>query len=84
MAHARTPKEYIIESIVNPNAFILSPFASKSRPEVSRMSQSYGNMFTYTALDNLVDALLTIGCEEAMKGGFSGPPQESVLEICGQ
>src|SRR6202007_2903444 len=29
-AHAKTPKEYVMESIVNPNAFIVHGFAQKA------------------------------------------------------
>lgn len=84
MAHAETPKEYIIESIVNPNAFVVSQWATEIHPGVSPMSQNYGDMFTYTALDKLADHLLTLDCEAAKKDGLSGPPQESVSKICDQ
>jgi len=51
-AHARTPKEYVIESIVDPSAFIVPGY-------VDGMVPDYGHQFTVTALDALADFLLS-------------------------
>jgi len=83
MAHAKTPKEYVIESIVRPNAFIVPRFVQKNNPEVSPMIQDYGRKFTYDALDKLADYLLTLDCESAKKDGLTGPPQEPTSKVCG-
>jgi cytochrome c2 len=69
-AHATSPKEYIIESIVNPSAFIVPDFVQKSNPEVSAMLPDFGKKFTYEALDKLADFLLSIDEAAAVKDGM--------------
>jgi cytochrome c2 len=59
-AHASTPKEYLIEAIVEPSAFVVPGFEMKSNPQISMMPKDYGNKFTYEAFDTLVDFLLSI------------------------
>ncbi|MCG3110217.1 MAG: hypothetical protein MCM46_00210 [Candidatus Manganitrophus sp. SB1] len=59
-AHAMTPREYVIESIVDPGAFIIPGF-------VDGMVKDYRHKFTLQALDTLVDFLMTQGDEEARK-----------------
>jgi hypothetical protein len=83
-AHARTPREYIMESIAHPNAFVVPPFAQKDKPGVSLMLQDFGQKLSYTSLEKLADHLLTLNCESARKDGLTGPPQEPVGKVCGK
>ena len=46
-AHARTPKEYIMESIAHPNAFVVPAFAPKKGPLVSPMFPDFGQKLHY-------------------------------------
>jgi len=82
-AHAKTPKEYIIESIVDPNAFIVPQFVQKAKPTVSPMIQDFSQKFTFGALEKMADFLLAQKCEQADKDGLKGPPQESFATVCG-
>ena len=82
-AHAKTPKEYIMESIVNPNAFIVPQFVQKATPAVSPMIQDFAQKFTYGALEKMADYLLAQNCDQAKKDGLNGPPQESFATVCG-
>ncbi|MFZ5862301.1 MAG: hypothetical protein ACOYXR_05610 [Nitrospirota bacterium] len=59
-ARARTPKEYVVESILDPSAFIVPGFELKSAPGASMMPSDYGDKFTYQALDKLADFLLSL------------------------
>jgi cytochrome c2 len=69
-AHANSPKEYVIESIVNPSAFIVPDYVQKATPEVSAMLPDFGKKFTYEALDKLADFLLSIDEAAAVKDGM--------------
>jgi hypothetical protein len=71
IAHASTAKEYVIESIVNPNAFIVPGFAIATTPLSSPMPNDFGRKLTYESLDRLADFLLSIGEEDAIKAGMS-------------
>ncbi|HET6465518.1 MAG TPA: hypothetical protein VFH55_07920, partial [Nitrospiria bacterium] len=82
-AHARTPKEYIMESIAHPNDFVVPAFAQKSNPNVSPMLQDFGQKLSYSALEKLADHLLTLNCASAKEDGLTGPPQEPVSKVCG-
>ena len=82
-ATAKTPKAYVMESIVHPNAFIAPAFVLANNPEVSPMLQDFAQKFTFGALEKLADFLLTLDCNAAMKDGLKGPPQESVDKVCG-
>lgn len=82
-AGAKTPKEYIIESIVDPNAFIVPAFVPKTNPTVSPMIQDFAKKFTYGALGNVADYLLKQNCETAMKDQLKGPAQEPITAVCG-
>ena len=69
-AHATTPKEYIIESIMNPSAFIVPAFVSPGSPDVSMMPADFSKKFTYEAVDKLADFLLSIDESAAAKDGI--------------
>jgi hypothetical protein len=81
-AHARTAKEYVIESIVSPDSYLVSDFIYRSNLEHSAMFPEYGRWFTYEALQKLSDYLLTLDCEAAKKNSLNGPLVESVSKIC--
>ncbi len=52
-AKAKTPKDYVIESILNPSAFVMPGFRDG-------MPQNYNSKFTVGALHKLADFLLTL------------------------
>jgi len=81
-AHAKTPKEYIMESIMDPNAFIVPAFTPKTNPTVSPMIQDFATKFTFAALNNVADYLLKQNCETAKKDGLNGPGQEPYTAVC--
>jgi len=83
-AHARTPKEYIMESIAHPNAFVVPSFAQKDHPGISLMRQDFAQRLHYAELEKLADHLLTLNCDSAKKDGLTGPPQEPVNKVCGK
>jgi hypothetical protein len=84
-AHAKTPKEYIIEAIVAPNVFINPEFSrAADSSQASPMPSDYGEKFTYAALDKLADYLLTLDCKSAEKTGLEGPPEEPRSKLCGE
>lgn len=82
-AKAKTPREYVMESIVHPNAFIVPAFVQAKYPEVSPMVQDFDQKFTFGALEKLADFLLTLDCNAAIKDGLKGPPQEPIEKVCG-
>jgi len=82
-AHATTPKEYIMESIVNPNAFVVPQFAQKANPEVSPMVQDFATKFTYGGLEKIAEYLLQQNCDTAKKDNLPGPSQETFAVVCG-
>jgi hypothetical protein len=82
-ARAKTPKEYVMESIVNPNAFIVQGFVQSANPEMSDMLQNFSERFTFGALEKMADFLLTLDCEAAKKDGLRGPPAEPIDKSCG-
>jgi len=73
-AHASTPKEYVIESIVNPNAFIVPGFALATTPPSSPMPHGFGVKLTYDALERLAEFLLSIDEADAIKAGMLDGP----------
>ena len=83
-AHAKTPKEYVMESIVCPDCFIVHDFVQKATPAKSDMIQDFATKFTFGALDKLADFLLTLDCSEAQKDGLKGPPAEPIDKVCGK
>jgi len=83
-AHAKTPKEYVMESIVSPNAFIVHGFVQKANPDTSDMLQDFSQKFTFGALEKMADYLLEQDCAAAMKDGLKGPPAEPIDQVCGK
>ncbi len=62
-AHATTPKEYVVESILDPGAFIVPGFADG-------MVKDYGHKMTVKGLEKLADFLLKQGEDEARREGL--------------
>lgn len=81
-AHAKSPKEYVIESIVEHDAFVVPGFTSVggngSKPS------TYLQRFTYAAVSKLADYLLTLDCKVAKKENLTGPSIEPRSKICGE
>ncbi|MGH7275150.1 MAG: hypothetical protein ACREIQ_11925, partial [Nitrospiria bacterium] len=73
-AHATTPKEYVIESIMNPSAFIVPGFGAPGGR--SAMPSDFANRFTYAAVNKLADFLLTLNADVAIKENLDRLPQE--------
>jgi hypothetical protein len=69
-AGAATPREYVIESILDPSAFIVPGYESKQNPERSLMFPHYDKRFTEGGLERVVDYLLTLDLEDARKEGM--------------
>lgn len=74
MAHASTPKEYVMESIVNPNAFIVPGYGLPTTPPTSPMPHGFGQKLSYDALDRLAEFLLSIDEAAAVKAGMLDGP----------
>lgn len=68
-AHATTPREYVIESIMNPSAFIVPGFADD-------MLKDFKHKFTVSGLDVIVDHLLNQDAAAAIKEGLDRLPNE--------
>jgi cytochrome c2 len=68
-AHATTPKEYIIESIMKPDAFIVPGFADD-------MMKDFSHKFTVSGLEKLAEYLLAQTAETAIKDGMDRLPNE--------
>ena len=69
-AHATTAKEYVMESIVDPQAFIVPGFDSRTAPTVIPMYPHYRERFQGGALDILALFLLSINEEMARQDGL--------------
>jgi hypothetical protein len=69
-AHATTPKEYVIESIMNPSAYVVPAFKNPGAPDVSMMPADFNKKFTYEAVEKLADFLLSIDESAAAKDGI--------------
>jgi cytochrome c2 len=69
-AHAMSPKEYVMESIVNPNAFIVPGFGQGPKKDESPMPKEFSKKMTYEAISNLADFLLSIDEAVAKKDGL--------------
>ncbi len=73
-AHATTPKEYVIESIMNPSAFIVPGFPAPGGK--SLMPPDFSEKFTYAAVSKLADFLLTLTKDQAIKENLDRNPME--------
>lgn len=69
-ANATTPREYIIESILKPDAFIIPGYEDQRHPEISLMFPHYAKRFTSGGLEVLVDFLLSLDVYSAMEDGM--------------
>lgn len=79
-AHANTPKEYVMESIMHPDAFIVPGFADD-------MLKDFSKKFTFAALESMAEFLLTLDEDVARKDGLDRNPQEkegSLLQAANQ
>lgn len=68
-ARAKTPREYVVESIMDPKAFIVPGFADD-------MMTDFKHKFTISGLDKLVDYLMEQDAEAAIKSGLDRLPNE--------
>jgi len=68
-AHATTPKEYIMESIMTPKVFIVPGFQDD-------MLADFATKFTFAALSNIADYLLAQTADKAIKEGLDRLPNE--------
>ena len=68
-AGARTPKEYVMESIMNPSAFIVPGF-------VDDMLKDFKHKFTVGGLEKMADYLLQQDAAAAIKEGLDRLPNE--------
>ena len=69
-ANASTPREYVIESIINPDAYIVPGYEKKDNPEESMMFHHYDKRFTQGGLEKLADHLLTLDVRAAAREGL--------------
>jgi len=69
LAHATTPREYVIESIMDPGAFIVPGFADD-------MLKDFRHKFTVSGLDVMVDHLLAQNEGTAIAEGLDRLPNE--------
>jgi cytochrome c2 len=79
-AHATTPKEYVMESIMDPSAFIVPGFPALPDAHFklgkSLMPPDFATKFTYAAVSNMADFLLTQTAAKAVKAGVDRNPLE--------
>jgi len=75
-AHATTPKEYVIESIMDPSAFIVQGFEVMSPGGKSLMPADFATKFTYAAVSKLADFLLQQDAAKAKAQGLTQHPME--------
>ncbi len=73
-AGATTPKEYIIESIMDPSAFIVPGFPAPGGK--SMMPHNFAEKFTYAGVSKLADFLLSLDVEAAKKEKLDRVPME--------
>jgi hypothetical protein len=69
-AKATTPREYIVESILYPDAFVIPGYSDKDDTERSLMYPHYAERFTQGGLDKLTDYLLTLDVQAAVEDGL--------------
>jgi hypothetical protein len=82
-AKARTPEEYVRESILTPSAFIVPGFEQRGTPSESAMPSRFTTTFTIAGLDKLIQYLLSLDCDAATREGLRGPLVEPAARLCG-
>jgi hypothetical protein len=82
-AAARTTREYVVESILTPSAYIVPGFEQPSTPAQSAMPGHFGAEMTVAELEDLVEYLMTLDCAAALGEGLTGPRIEPVEGVCG-
>lgn len=83
-AKARTPEEYVRESILNPSAFIVPGFEQRGAPNESAMPDHFKTLFTIAGMEKLSGYLLGLDCDAAAREGLRGPLVEPIGRLCGQ
>jgi hypothetical protein len=78
LAHATTPLDYVVESIVDPSAFIVPGYDKTVNPTVIPMYPQYKERFTPEALKFFALFLLQLDEPMAREEGLLGPPPHSV------
>ena len=83
-ASAMTPKGYVIESIMNPSAFIVPGFPFSKSEDFpggkSLMPHNFPEKFTYSAVSNLADFLLSLDKQKAIESGYDRSPFEKEFQ----
>jgi hypothetical protein len=74
LAHATTPLEYVVESIVDPSAFIVPGYDKSVNPTVIPMYPHYKERFTPEALQFFALFLLQLDESMARQEGLLGTP----------
>lgn len=74
LAHAATPREYVIESIINPSAFIVPGYDKTENAGVIPMYPDYQERFTPEALEFLALFLPQLDEQMARDEGLLGAP----------
>jgi len=74
LAHATTPLDYVIESIVDPSAFIVPGYDKAKNPAVIPMYPHYKERFTPEALQFFALFLLQLDEKMAREEGLLGAP----------
>lgn len=69
-AKATTPRDYIMESILDPNAFIVPGYVAPENPDLYLMYPYYAERFTQGGLEKLADYLLTVDADDAVEAGL--------------
>ena len=71
-AHARTPKGYVIESMMHPSAYMVPGFVDTGKGSVRVLSMpDYSSKLTYEAADKLADFLLSLDESAAAREGIT-------------
>jgi hypothetical protein len=70
LAHATTPEDYVIESIVDPAAFIVPGYEAEQNPTMPPMYPHYRERFTDETLKFITLFLLQLDEELARKEGL--------------
>ncbi len=82
-AAAHTPEEYVRESVLRPNAFIVPGFEQRERPDESAMPDHFNATFTVAGLDKLIRYLVNLDCADAARDNLKGPRVEPIGRFCG-